>query len=86
MTARARLMGLRVRVTPATAPALRVAPSMIEASSSLRPSAVNTAPRPALNSGSSSSTRIAASTASRLEPPRCSTFEPASMAVSIAAR
>ena len=46
MTARARLMGLRVRVTPATAPALRVAPSMIDASSSLRPSAVNTAPRP----------------------------------------
>ena len=56
ITARARLTGFLVRVTPATAPAWRVRPSMIEASSSLRPSAVNTAPLPALNSGSSSRT------------------------------
>jgi hypothetical protein len=49
--------------------ALALRPSMIEASSSLRPSAVNTAPRPALNKGESSSTRMAVSTPSRLEPP-----------------
>ena len=38
ITARARLTGLRVAVTPATAPAARVLPSMIAASSSLVPS------------------------------------------------
>ena len=53
-TARASRTGLRTRRTPATAPAARVRPSMIAASSSCRPSAVNTAPRPQLKSGSSS--------------------------------
>ena len=42
---------------------------MMEASSSLRPSMVNTAPRPALNKGSSSSATTARVTASRLVPP-----------------
>ena len=70
MTARASEIGWRVRVTPATAPALRFAPSMMAASSSFLPSAVKTAPRPALKSGSSSRIWIAASTASTEEPPR----------------
>jgi len=40
--------GLRgeMRVTLHTAPAFRVLPSMIEASNSMRPSSVKTAPRP----------------------------------------
>jgi hypothetical protein len=50
---------------------------MTAASSSLRPSAVKTAPRPALNSGSSSITWIAACTASSAAPPLASTAEPA---------
>ena len=73
-------------VTPATAPAASVAPSMIEAFSSTRPSAVNTAPRPALNSGSSSSRWIVASTASSAEPPAASTAAPASATVAMAPR
>ncbi len=52
---RASSTGFLMWVTPQTAPALSVAPSMMEASSSLWPSRVNTAPCPALNSGSSSS-------------------------------
>jgi hypothetical protein len=80
MTARARLMGWRVRVTPATAPAFRVAPSMMAASSSFLPSAVKTAPRPALKSGSSSRMRMAASTASSDEPPCARIALPAWMA------
>ena len=71
--------------TAATAPALRVAPSMIEASCSLRPSWLNTAPRPALNSGESSITMIAAITASTLLPPRASTAWPAASEAASAA-
>jgi hypothetical protein len=56
MTVRASSMGFLMWVTPHTAPAFRVLPSMIEASNSLRPSRVNTEPRPALNKGLSSST------------------------------
>ena len=47
-TRRANRTGWRTVMTPATAPARRWRPSMIDASSSCRPSAVNTAPRPAL--------------------------------------
>jgi hypothetical protein len=36
--------GLRIVVIAATAPAMRVEPSMIDASSSLRPAWLNTAP------------------------------------------
>ena len=86
ITARARLTGWRVRVTPATAPAARVRPSMIAASSSFVPSQVNTAPRPALKCGSSSSTWIVASTASTALPPAASTFSPAANACFSAAR
>jgi glutaconyl-CoA decarboxylase len=80
ITARERLMGCRVRVTPATAPAIRFEPSMMAESSSFFPSAVKTAPWPALKSGSSSRTWIAASTASSAEPPRSSTLAPAASA------
>jgi hypothetical protein len=73
MTARASSTGFFTRCTPAIAPARKVAPSMIAASSSLRPSCVNTAPLPALKRGESSSTTIALPTASRLEPPSLST-------------
>ena len=52
------------RAQAETAPARRSRPSMIAASSSMQPLAVNTLPRPALKHGSSSSTRTAASTAS----------------------
>ncbi len=86
ITRRASEIGLRVRVTPAAAPASSVAPSMIAASSSTLPSAVKTAPRPALNSGSSSSTRTAVSTASIAGPPPDSTVAPASAARASAAR
>ena len=54
ITSRARLIGLRICLSLATAPALRVRPSMIEASSSFVPSCVKTAPLPALKSGLSS--------------------------------
>ena len=77
ITARARRIGLRTRRTPAIAPARPLAPSMIAASSALWPSWVNTAPRPALNSGASSSTAIAAATASSAAPPSRSTACPA---------
>jgi hypothetical protein len=59
---------------------------MMAASSSIRPSAVITAPRPALKSGLSSITLMAASTASRLVPPRASTACPAVSARVSAAR
>jgi hypothetical protein len=62
ITARASLIGLRTVLTAATAPARRVCPSMIEASSSWPPLALYTAPLPALNSGDSSITTIAATT------------------------
>ena len=67
----------RTRLTPATAPAARVAPSITAASSSCVASAVNTAPWPALNSGQSSSACTATHTASSAEPPRASTAWPA---------
>ena len=78
--------GAEEEPSPATEPARIVAPSMIEASSSLRPSAVKTAPRPALNSGSSSMPRITASIASSEEPPAASTTEPRASAAFMAAR
>ncbi len=80
MTARASEMGWRVFWTSATAPAFIVAPSMIAASSWLVPSAANTAPRPALNSGLSSSSLMAVSTASTAEPPPSSTLPAAVIA------
>jgi hypothetical protein len=86
ITARAKLTGCCGTVTPATAPARRVRPSMTAASSSMRPSAVKTAPRPALNRGSSSSTRTEASTASSAAPPSRSTAAPACAAAAMAAR
>ena len=52
-----------------TAPAFRVRPSIIDASSSTVPSLVSTAPRPELKSGESSITVMAAMTASRLDRP-----------------
>src|SRR5213075_2702660 len=57
---------------PGDGPAANVFPSMIEASSSFLPSAVKTAPFPALNNGESSRMRIAISTASMLVFPACS--------------
>src|SRR6201985_3895807 len=69
ITARASSTGFRIRVTPLTAPAFSICPSMMEASNSLRPSSVNTEPRPALNKGLSSSSATARATASRLLPP-----------------
>ena len=45
-TARAARIGLRTPRTAATAPAARVVPSIIEASSSTRPYSVSAAPRP----------------------------------------
>src|SRR5690606_6887941 len=86
ITARASLMGFFTRLTPATAPAARLLPSMIAASSSLVPAFVNTAPLPALNSGESSMTTIAATPPSRLAPPASSTAYPAGSACSSAAR
>jgi hypothetical protein len=86
ITSRASVTGWRVRVIAATAPAARVRPSMIDASSSLRPSAVNTAPRPALNNGLSSSVRTAVSAASSALPPPRSTAAPASSASARPAR
>ncbi len=62
-------MGLRGCFAAASAPAASVRPSMIAASSSWPSSALKTAPWPALNSGESSITTTAASTASRAEPP-----------------
>jgi hypothetical protein len=69
MRSRARVIGFLMCITPVTAPASRVRPSMIEASSSLAASVVNTAPFPALNRGESSRKVTAASTASTLSPP-----------------
>ena len=86
ITARAAAIGCRVVVRPATDPAVRSAPFITAASSSLRPAAVKTAPRPALNSGSSSISSIAACTASSEDPPAASTADPASSARCRAAR
>jgi len=73
MTLRASRMGFLIRVSPATAPARKLDPSMIEASSSLVPSAVNTAPFPALKCGESSNMVITVVTASRASPPDANT-------------
>ena len=70
ITSRARLMGFLMCFRLPTAPALSVLPSMMDASISFVPALVKTEPRPALKRGSSSSTRTAASVASRLDPPR----------------
>jgi len=56
-------------VTRPTAPARSESPFMIEASSSFLPSAVKTAPLPALNTVASSMMPIAALTASIVLPP-----------------
>ena len=80
ITARAASTGLRGPQMPATAPAARVRPSITAASISCRPSLVSTAPRPALNSGSSSSAITAAVTASSAAPPRAKAAWPASSA------
>ena len=77
MTRRASRIGFFTCFTPATAPAIIVRPSMIDASSSFVPSCVKTAPLPALNCGESSRMTTAACTASRLEPPAASTLWPA---------
>src|SRR5436190_590497 len=86
MTMRARAIGLRTCSSSATAPAAKVFPSMIAASISFVPALVKYEPLPALKCGSSSSTRTAASTASRLEPPPCKTSRPARSAFSNPAR
>ncbi len=86
MTAFAKEIGFFVRVTPATLPASIVLPSMMAASNSFLPSAVNTAPLPALKSGLSSITRSPASTASTADPFASSTFAAAWIARSIPAR
>ncbi|GIT77969.1 MAG: hypothetical protein Ct9H300mP32_3510 [Verrucomicrobiota bacterium] len=69
ITARAARMGFFTVVTPPTAPACSARPSIIDASSSFLPSAVKTAPLPALNTGASSIMTMAASTASSALPP-----------------
>ena len=85
MTLRARSMGFFTWWSPATAPALRVLPSMMEESSSFTPLWLKTAPFPALNRGESSRMRMAAFTASRLVPPRARMAWPAwSASVSLA--
>src|SRR5688500_599181 len=86
ITLRARRIGLRTVRTLATAPARRVWPSIIEASSSCSPWALNTAPLPALKRGDSSSTTTAAVTASSALPPLARTALPASSAWSRSAR
>jgi hypothetical protein len=53
---------------------------MMEESSSFVPALVKTAPLPALKSGESSMSVMAATTASRQPPPFCSTPKPASRA------
>ena len=80
MTTLAPRIGFLICLAIATAPAFLVEPSIIEASSSLKPSAVNTAPLPALKFGSSSNTIMAAVTASIALPPFSSTAWPAKSA------
>ena len=67
-SARAMRTGLAWPRTAATAPARRRRPSMTAASCSMSPSAVRTAPRPALNSSSFSSATVASTTASTAVP------------------
>ena len=71
ITARATLIGWRNPVSAATEPAAWLVPSTIDASSSTSPSTFGRPPRPTLrSSGSASTTRAHASTASRALPPR----------------
>ena len=86
ITLRASWIGCLIPRTPAIAPASRVRPSIIDASSSISPSQVNTAPRPALNNGSSSIGSIAAWIASIAVPPSRRTLAPASSALRSASR
>ena len=82
ITRRASFTGFLIFLTEATAPAFRLLPSMMDASISCSPSCVKTAPRPALNSGKSSSDATAVSTASSDEPPLVNIDHPAFNAVS----
>ena len=68
-TARASRTGLLLRITPATAPQARSLPRWMAASSSGSPSRLSTPPIPALNSGHSSSSTTACSTASSAVAP-----------------
>ena len=81
ITKRASMTGLFTVVTPATAPHASVLPSIMHASSSCVPSAVNAAPTPALKPGSSSSARTTASHASRAVPFFASTSRPTCNAI-----
>ena len=65
MTFLAAEIGFFIFVTPATAPALRTLPYIMQASNSLTDLLDSTAPFPALNSWESYSILIAASTASK---------------------
>ena len=80
ITACAAVIGFLIVVTPATAPAIRLLPSITEASSSFLPSCVKTAPFPALKSGESSNILIVATTASILLPPLSRIAKPVSSA------
>ena len=73
----ASLMGFLIVHTAAQAPALRVDPSMIEASISWVPELVNTLPLPALNHGQSSSKQVTSSATSTAVLPCASSFLPA---------
>ena len=63
------MIGLRIPLSAATAPAARSAPRMIAASWTACPRSSSAAPRPALKTGSSSSTITAACTAASASPP-----------------
>src|SRR5882672_1815139 len=86
MIKRASATGFLMPRTFATAPARRSLPSMIDASSSCSPCALNTAPLPALKSGESSSRRTASSTTSRPAAPAASMAAPAASTSASAAR
>jgi len=77
MTRRARLTGFLTSFRRPAAPAMRVLPSIMEASISTRLSMVKVEPSPALKTGLSSMLRTAASTASRAVPPDINTSNPA---------
>ena len=72
--------GCGSRASTATEPAARSSPRMIDASSVTNPCSLSAAPRPALNTASSSSTIVAACTAASASPPAASTACPASTA------
>ena len=79
-------IGFLTLLTPDTAPALSVLPSINEASNSMVPSDVSTPPLPALNKGESSIKLIVFSTASLLEPPLFNTSYPILIALLSALR